>query len=281
MNVITGEKLELSCDIIIGNKEDFNFNPNLQKLKQKNNIFLELLNINHFIDNKYKVFCYTHLLTNVNLLIVKLKKFKNKFVLFFHNSDCNFSAEHLILFDNLPLLENIYTQNMNVTNNRVFPLPIGIANSMWDHGNLSRWNEILNKKIEKNNDIFFNFSINTNTIIRQNCLNKLLSTNLTFIQNISNQNEYIKLLSSYKFCICPEGNGIDTHRFWECLYLKVIPICLKSHLTVYYSKLLPLILLDDWSNLDINNLDYSKHDWNNYKYLDFITFTNNNYKMIL
>ena len=35
-------------------------------------------------------------------------------------------------------------------------------------------------------------------------------------------------LSSYKFALSPEGNGIDCHRTWECLYLGVIPIVKKS-----------------------------------------------------
>jgi len=28
--------------------------------------------------------------------------------------------------------------------------------------------------------------------------------------------------------ICPRGNGIDTHRFWECLYRGVVPIVKDS-----------------------------------------------------
>ncbi len=279
MNIITGEKIELSCEIIIGNKEDFNFNPNLIRLKT-NSIFIELLSINNIINNNYKVYCYTHLLEHLDLLISKLKFFENKFILLFHNSDHNFNKEHLVLFDKLPLLENIYTQNMNVTNNKVFPLPIGIANSMWPHGNLNNWNIILKKQIKKENMIFFNFSINTNRKIRLECYNKIISKNIKFIQNITNQLNYLDLLGTYKFCICPEGNGIDTHRFWECLYLKVIPICLNSHLINHYSKIFPIIILDNWEDLDINNLNYDNYSWNNYKKLDFINLLNNNYKMI-
>jgi hypothetical protein len=268
MNIITGEKIQLSCDIIIGNKYDFEYNPNLKK-HIKENILLELVTINKIIDNKYKVYCYTHLLENIDLLISKLKFFKNKFVLFFHNSDYNFTDKHLILYDNLTMLEKIYTQNMNVTDNKIIPLPIGIANSMWPHGNLSNWNIILNKKIIKINDIFFNFSINTNTKIRQNCYNYFISKNINFIQNVTNQLDYLELLSSYKFSICPEGNGIDTHRFWECLYLKVIPICLKNHLTEYYSKIFPVIILDKWEDFEVCNLNYKDYNWDNYSKLNF------------
>ena len=36
--------------------------------------------------------------------------------------------------------------------------------------------------------------------------------------------EYVNELTTYRFCLCIRGNGIDTHRFWESLYLGVIPV---------------------------------------------------------
>ena len=41
--------------------------------------------------------------------------------------------------------------------------------------------------------------------------------------------DYIKELSSCYFCLSPNGNGIDCHKHWECLYLGVIPIVTKKH----------------------------------------------------
>ena len=89
----------------------------------------------------------------------------------------------------------------------------------------------------------------------------------------------IILLSSYKFAICPEGNGLDTHRFWECLYVKTMPICLKNPITVYYKQFFPIYLLDDWNDLDLNTLDkfYNENRWNNEnmnKILNFENFKN-------
>ena len=53
---------------------------------------------------------------------------------------------------------------------------------------------------------------------------------------------------------CPEGNGIDTHRFWECIYLDVIPICKKNILVQYYSQYFKIIIIEDWDDLDISQL---------------------------
>ena len=52
------------------------------------------------------------------------------------------------------------------------------------------------------------------------------------------------------FVICPPGNGIDTHRFWEALYLKTIPIIEKNEISRFLKKAgFPILLLDKWTDL--------------------------------
>ena len=41
---------------------------------------------------------------------------------------------------------------------------------------------------------------------------------------------YLDSLIRYKYVLCPEGNGIDTHRFWETIYAGSIPVS-KKHIT--------------------------------------------------
>ena len=176
----------------------------------------------------------------------------------------------------IPNLNKIFTQNITIEpRERIIPLPIGIANSMWKHGDLNIWKQILenNSLVNKPNSIYFNFNINTNTIKRKKCYDVIRSKNIPNLPN-TNYLNYLKMLSSYKFAICPEGNGLDTHRFWECLYLKVIPICLKNHITEYYSKNFPIVLLDDWNHIDENMLGsyYNNTCWDNYNMLNFDTY---------
>jgi hypothetical protein len=252
MDLITGEKIQFLCDHFIGNETDFKFNPNV--LHYYRNKCLYINKINNSIDNKYKVFCYTHILYDTDLLISKLTFLLNPFILIFHNSDYNFEFEHLILFKKLTKLKYIYTQNMKIAHDKVFPLPIGIANSQWNHGNLDIFNKIINSVVIKSKNIYFNFTISTNKKKRSDCFLKIKNKNITWIEhkNISN---YLIDLKKHKYCICPEGNGIDTHRLWECLYLDVIPICLKNNLTIYYSKIFPIILLNDWNDLITDNIN--------------------------
>ena len=65
--------------------------------------------------------------------------------------------------------------------------------------------------------------------------------------------EYITDLAKHKFCISPNGNGIDCHRTWECLYLGVIPIVVKSKPMNYFTDL-PILFVNDYDNITENYL---------------------------
>ena len=154
---------------------------------------------------------------------------------------------------------------MNVEHEKVFPLPIGLANSQWNHGNSKIHLEVYEMHIEKTKEIYFNFSKNTSKEKRNKCYNDIIRKGIKWNANIPYR-EYLIELKRHKYAICPEGNGLDTHRFWECLYMNTIPICLKNEITEHYKKYFPIILLNDWKELDVNKLSYSPV---NHQYLDF------------
>tara|TARA_B100001093_G_C26852783_1_gene1025918 strand:- start:4054 stop:4887 length:834 start_codon:yes stop_codon:yes gene_type:complete len=253
MKFISGEYIQCLCDHFIGFENDFKFNKLILNHRDK---FIYIDKNEEEINNNTLIFCYTHLLwpNYYELLINKLNKMKNPFKLVFHNSDLNFTEKYLVLFEKIPLLQYIYTQNMNVNHEKVSPLPIGIANSMWPHGNTEINTEVYNMNIEKTKNIYFNFSIATNQTKRQECYNKIKDKGIEW-SNKRSYKDYLIELKKHKYSICPEGNGLDTHRFWECLYLNTIPICKKNILIEYYSKYFPIIILNDWNELDVTVLD--------------------------
>ena len=203
-----------------------------------------------------------------NDIIDKLNLFKNKFILLTHNSDHYFKKEHLSLFEKVPNLQKIYTQNCEVEDERVTPIPIGLANSKWPHGNLNIFNEVLNLEIKKDKEIYFNFNPGTNKKERGECIQKIRRKRIKWLPKMNYPN-YLRTLKSHQFGISPPGNGVDCHRLWECLYMKVVPICKRSFLTEHFSKIFPIIILDDWNDLDINKLNYDDYSWENYDKLDF------------
>ena len=160
---------------------------------------------------------------------------------------------------------------MNVVHENVHPLPIGLANSMWTHGNPIVHKEIFEKHVDKTKEIYFNFNISTNVAKRTECFNAIKPLGITWSNNLPYK-EYLMELKRHKFAICPDGNGIDTHRFWECLYMNVIPICKKNILAEYYGKFFPIVLLNEWEELDVSKL---KHSNVNQQFMDMAHILHN------
>ena len=139
-------------------------------------------------------------------------------------------------------------------------------------------NELLqNYYLNKTENIFFNFNKNTNPN-RIECYNKL-KNKLPFLDNIKHL-ENIKRLSKYKFCICPEGNGYDTHRLWECYYVQTIPIVLNTEFIQILIKHinLPIIILNRWEDFSEKKLNYSNYNFDE-KYYELLNF--NYYKKLI
>jgi hypothetical protein len=172
---------------------------------------------------------------------------KDNFILLTHNSDysINFSHEKYLEY---PFLEKWYAQNVNFAHPKLIPIPIGIANSEWPHGDVSTLKSVMQSDFEKNRLMYANFNVNTNYKQRSYCLKFVPNQ---FVENNVPFQTYLTHTAQSYFSICPLGNGIDSHRIWESLYLKTIPVTERTYNIEYLkSKLnLPIILVDDWSEL--------------------------------
>ena len=71
-------------------------------------------------------------------------------------------------------------------------------------------------------------------------------------------------MSKYQYCICPNGNGVDTHRFWEAIYLKLVPIVIRNSFYNMLENKVPMIILNSWEEFDLNKLpDYNTFNFQN------------------
>lgn len=62
--------------------------------------------------------------------------------------------------------------------------------------------------------------------------------------------DYASISSKHMFVLCPRGNGLDTHRFWEALCRGSIPIVKKSQWSQYFAGLgLPMLEVEDLSRV--------------------------------
>ncbi len=232
-DIINGEKIQSFADIVVGIPSSLSWNPNNKVYSKKMQDLDTLQTI-----NEYKsIFVFTH---DLNIFYDKFKHYTNNKIIITHNSDHEIKEKY-----NFKLH---FCQNTFICDNSIIPLPIGIENTQWFDNNL--FHKIRKLKIPKNKFIYFYFNQNTHPS-RKQCYNKLCDI---LEWNTSKPKlDYFIELASHKYAICPRGNGLDTHRIWECLYLNTIPIVIKSDFPNITN--LPIIVLNDWSELNINKLN--------------------------
>ena len=157
--------------------------------------------------------------------------------------------------------------SINVDNavNGINPLPIGLSNEHFektlDHTYYSKFEHIDFK--DKVNKLYVNFEVNTNFNQRYKLIKLFSKKPWAVVEtNKLTLSKYLENLNKYKFVLCPWGNGIDTHRLWETLYAGSIPIT-KHHYTYSTTKGLPILTLNNYKNLTINDLRNFKIDEQN------------------
>jgi hypothetical protein len=194
---------------------------------------------------------------------------KNDFILISHNSDGKVTDNPKRTYDadvrKMPKnLKYWFAQNVDYVHENIESLPIGLENSEWfKHiGKINKMIQKLNDTKNYKNLVYVNHNINTNLSERIKPYNILQGKKWATIQNGqngSNFDTYLDNIYQHKFTISPEGNGTDTHRLWECLYLKSIPIE-KRNINNQFFIDLPICFVDDWQDIteDFLNKEYDR-----------------------
>lgn len=276
MKAISGENIQSKCGISLSKLEHRDF----EYRDYTNWIDIDKLGYESF-DNPKLVYCNSSLINRDKPMLVesdlveKLKHFKNPFNLILHNSDQNFDSVYKDILD-IENCKKIFTQNINCVEPNIIPLPIGIGNSVWDYSNEDFLLDLTFNLPKKSEFIFFNFRIEGGVRgeYRPQCYEQVKQKGIPFLENRP-YTEYLNELAKYKYIICPEGNGLDTHRLWEALYLKTIPIAKNNILNRHFSRYFPIVLVDEWKDLDIEYLETNYEtlsNWKNYYLLDLDLF---------
>jgi len=67
---------------------------------------------------------------------------------------------------------------------------------------------------------------------------------------------YFRLVRKYQFVLCLEGNGHDTHRVWETLYMDSFPVLLRSSFSESIEALgYPVLLVDNLGDVSPATLE--------------------------
>jgi hypothetical protein len=242
--VITGERLQSFCELTVLTKEIRNFHTSLQ---HKNLFYLDSPDWDK-LRGVRSIFVYTHILEK--FLEVVWPKIQAPVVLMTHNSDHIVDEKFIALLESDKLV-HMFSQNATIQHSKLTCLPIGLANSMWPHGDTSSLSFLSNNNdtIERLDDILANFRVGTYAKHRSGVESALQSV-ARFKADLSYR-DCLRATQLYRYNACPRGNGPDTHRLWETLYLGNIPVVDDTVNARHFSDL-PIVYVRDWSAVTID-----------------------------
>lgn len=241
---VTGEKFEEFCDIDA----------------EKNNRFID--DIGRSKKYVLTVFTQTHELKN---RIPQLLEIDKKFIIVSHNSDGNVrygkaEREYDYQWKNEKNILHWFCQNCDVTEPNVTPIPIAVENTYIFKPEVKQQYmiDVRDSGIKKQIKIFICYNPGTNPAERNPPIemfsDKPWATWLEGYNNIDLVKPYFDAMIRHQFVLCPDGNGYDTIRLWEALYLGCIPIVKPHVFTEYFAERLPIVIVNDWSEITLKFL---------------------------
>lgn len=173
-------------------------------------------------------------------------------VLITGNSDQNFSK----LLSLPKSITHWYCQNNAVLNSRTIKsLPIGLENARLGRLMLLNLHKkcVTSARVDK--ILVPPMSITNN--IRISVIREALKYPKIFDvqRKMIEEKEYSQLTRKYRFILCCEGNGYDSHRVWETLYQGSFPVLLNSRWAQSLGYLnLPILIIDSLNSISKKDL---------------------------
>ena len=190
----------------------------------------------------------------------------------------------------LPVSIRIFVQNNEYDHPKVHIMPIGIR----DCGSIVAMHRRYNQRylLEKGASLRTSLGANVRPIkcllcfslwthpSRQECYDLFAGAGSSFVYNLNDASAvmsevtpeenhfekvpaalvYDKTLES-RYALCPRGCGVDTHRFYECIYLGCVPIVVRTH--TVFDRLyapdtgFPCLVVERWEDVTGELLDQS------------------------
>jgi hypothetical protein len=155
--------------------------------------------------------------------------------------------------------------SVNTQSRHVSGIPLGITNDTNEsethriYGNIPMMLEVAQSPRQIKNLVYLNFSrfnheyyIPSYEFERVPLYEMLHSKHWVTcgesVNTFEGRKEFLKDIRNHDFVLCPRGNGIDTHRLWETLYMGSIPI-VKNDIAHSGWQDLPILFINDWSEI--------------------------------
>ena len=203
------------------------------------------------------IFVYTHALPLFFKRVFPL--LTAPVVLITHNSDHGIDGRYIEYLNDNRIIK-WFCQNRLTSHPKLFSIPIGIANSQWEHGDQKTIQNIIQDKNKKEFLVYKNFDIDTNSHERNMC-HAITQQNGIPLSSRTTIPAYWEMLSKSAFVISPPGGGVDCHRIWEALYFKTVPI-VQQHESFSQFKHLPILFIQKWEEVTV---PYLRENINKFK----------------
>ena len=151
-----------------------------------------------------------------------------------------------------------FTVNKQTERANVFSLPLGITNDTQEshlhpiYGNLECMALVMQETVHRTNLVYMNFNIDTFPVERRPVWELFKERPWVTVGSIENtiagRTRFLREIKAHAFVLCPRGNGLDTHRLWETLYMGSIPI-LKRDVGNREFEDMPICFVDDWAQV--------------------------------
>ena len=180
-----------------------------------------------------------------------LEKLQHPLVVITHHGDVDITEKYRDVAEH-PRIIRWFAQNARFTHPKIEPLPIGLEDQrLHCAGHVRDFVWLRKRSAIGKPRIVWGFSLGTNPDARFPCYRNLWHNPVADeLWWPLNARLYRKAICRYMFVASPPGNGVDCHRTWEAMYLRVVPILLEEYpFTHFAEKGLPLFLIKDWSEL--------------------------------
>lgn len=313
MEIIEGNKLAKLCDYNFGDHHvvwDTNLTGEFEVANASNAKFLAKVKqfegkvMSLFIDN-IRLYNRTldfkgpysqsdaefiaYLIQYNDLLRLCAQLSQNKFVIFTSHEDTPIT-------DPIEIPENvlgIYGVNALSTDFKVHAFPIGLQRQIGYNDNRLK---IMKELVEKDEKVVPSKLLYINCGIERNperlplakfeanewCTTRFDKDSKFFPYD--RYNEFLSELRDHKFVACPIGHGMDTHRVWETLYMRRVPVVKDDYMYNLIKSIgMQAIKIDSWDVLNkevLNQLDlvYQDAQKDDLSKLDLNTLYNNTMK---
>ena len=139
-----------------------------------------------------------------------------------------------------------------------YGLPLGITNDTDEtpvhriYGNKQIMIDAIRQPVTYKNLCYMNFVIDTFPSVRAPLFERMKDkpwvTVGTPVATMEGRKAFLEDIRSHTFVLCPRGNGIDTHRLWETLYMGSIPVVVYDSAHKDWTDL-PILFIQDWAQV--------------------------------